>query len=778
MRTFNQQISKLIIITLTNLLIITSVFAQTPESFTYQAIVRDNSGQPLQNTSVTFQFNILQTSASGTIVYSEDQTATTNDFGLVNLQIGQGTVQSGNFSTIDWGSDTYFLNIKIDQGSGFVDMGTQQFLSVPYALFAKSAGNGGTTYTAGNGISITGNIIENTAPDQIVNITGGGATTVTGTYPNFTVSSTDNVDDADADSTNEIQALSVTGNQLSISGSGGNTVTMQVAAAGNSGDVQLNDNGAIGADPDLHWDLNDKKLVIGQDTSDGRMIIQQDPNAPDSIPILEVKNKAGQTIFVVYPDSVHIFIDDDNSKGVLKGGFAVSGRSGTKAVTNDFLLVRPDSTRIWTADSIAGFGVRDFSSGTETSYMQLTPENYFIGHESGMSLTDGLYNTFFGYKAGMSTTGGGIVSPGEYYGSNNIFIGYESGLDNTTGYNNIFVGYLSGTNNTSGVKNTFIGKSSGSTNSNGGYNTFLGYNSGTANSSGGANTFVGADCGFYNTTAYYNTCIGTYSGEFVSTGAYNTYIGSQSGHGGGTPGSYPSTFNTGLYNTALGYQSGYSNTSGDGNVFIGYKSGYNETGSNKLYIENSNSTTPLIYGEFDNDILKFNTHSTWVNHSSGISSNGLFINNTANADHWNIYQYSTGDLHLIFNGSDRGSFNQTTGAYTSLSDKSLKKNFEDLTGVLPKLDKMTPKRYNFKTQNDGDKKYIGFIAQDIKDLFPSLVSFNKESNLYMVDYAGFSVVAIEAIKEQQQRIEQQQNKINKLEKKLDELSNKIDNLKR
>ena len=83
---------------------------------------------------------------------------------------------------------------------------------------------------------------------------------------------------------------------------------------------------------------------------------------------------------------------------------------------------------------------------------------------------------------------------------------------------------------------------------------------------------------------------------------------------------------------------------------------------------------------------------------------------------------NSGDLHLIFDASDRGSFNQTSGAYTALSDKSLKKNFEDMTDVLPKIDNITPKRYNFKTQNDGDQKYMGFIAQDIKRLI-SRISF-------------------------------------------------------
>ena len=104
------------------LLVVSENFAQTPESFSYQAIIRDNTGQPMPNTAVTVQFNILQGSATGTQVYSENHSVTTNDFGLVNLEIGQGVVNSGVFSDINWGGDSYFLNVQIDQGSGFVDM--------------------------------------------------------------------------------------------------------------------------------------------------------------------------------------------------------------------------------------------------------------------------------------------------------------------------------------------------------------------------------------------------------------------------------------------------------------------------------------------------------------------------------------------------------------------------------------------------------------------------------------------------------------------------------
>ncbi len=547
-------------------------YSQAPESFTYQAIVRDNSGQPLPNTSVTFQFNILQTSTSGTLIYSEEQTATTNGFGLVNLNIGQGTVQSGTFSAIDWSSDAYFLNIQLDLGSGFVDLGTQQFISVPYALYAKSAGSGGTTYTSGNGISITGNVIENTAPDQTVTISGTGATTVSGTYPNFTVSSTDNVDDADADPTNEIQdlsqvlqqgnnagttgidmnsqdvtnahilglgndntnyvdlyygnirdywdnhgnegevltahgtsptsyvswetpnvddadsdptneiqTLSVSGNQLTISGSGGNTVTMAAGAAGNTGDVQFNNTGSLDADPDLHWDIANRKFMVGQSTDDGRMIIQQDDAAPDDIPIFEVKNKTGQTIFVVYPDSVHVFIDDSGTKGALKGGFAVSGKSGTKALTYDYLTVRPDSTRIYTGDSISGFGVRNISSGgTETGYLQLTPNNYFIGENSGINVSTGLYNSSFGYEAGRNLI----------WGNRNILLGYRSGLNIQGGNDNIFIGDSAGLNNSS-YSNVFIGNNAGQNNV--AYeNVYIGHHCGQTGASGQYNAYIGA----------------------------------------------------------------------------------------------------------------------------------------------------------------------------------------------------------------------------------------------------------------------------------------------
>ena len=115
--------------------------AQAPQGFSYQATVRNSAGQLLLNQIVLVKFNVLQNSDTGTIVYSENQTANTDDLGHINLVVGQGTTSIGTFSTINWGSGTYYLGIELNTGSGFVAMGTTQLLSVPYALYANNAGN-------------------------------------------------------------------------------------------------------------------------------------------------------------------------------------------------------------------------------------------------------------------------------------------------------------------------------------------------------------------------------------------------------------------------------------------------------------------------------------------------------------------------------------------------------------------------------------------------------------------------------------------------------------
>ena len=123
------------------LVIIINTFAQAPQGFNYQATVRNNAGALMVNQNVYFRFNIMLNSQTSLPVYSETHFAPTDDLGQVNLVIGTGTPTTGTFSSINWGNGNYFLGIELNIGNGYVAMGTTQLLSVPYALYANSAGN-------------------------------------------------------------------------------------------------------------------------------------------------------------------------------------------------------------------------------------------------------------------------------------------------------------------------------------------------------------------------------------------------------------------------------------------------------------------------------------------------------------------------------------------------------------------------------------------------------------------------------------------------------------
>ena len=121
-----------------------SSFGQAPEGFKYQAVVRDAGNFILTNQAVGMQMTIQQGSIGGTTVYQETFAPTTNNYGLVNLEIGNGTVVSGDFTTIDWSAGPYYIETAVDVngGTSYDVMGTSQLMSVPYALYAKTSGNG------------------------------------------------------------------------------------------------------------------------------------------------------------------------------------------------------------------------------------------------------------------------------------------------------------------------------------------------------------------------------------------------------------------------------------------------------------------------------------------------------------------------------------------------------------------------------------------------------------------------------------------------------------
>jgi hypothetical protein len=112
-----------------------------PNAFNYSAVARSAAGQPIVTTTIGIQISILKTSATGTSQYSENHFVNTDAFGLFNLVIGAGAIQSGSMASIDWSNDNYYLKVGMDAtgGTNFLTMGTTQLLSVPYALHSKTA---------------------------------------------------------------------------------------------------------------------------------------------------------------------------------------------------------------------------------------------------------------------------------------------------------------------------------------------------------------------------------------------------------------------------------------------------------------------------------------------------------------------------------------------------------------------------------------------------------------------------------------------------------------
>lgn len=195
-------------------------FSQGPDAFNYQAVVRNSSGEIISNQNVSFRISILQNSENGTPVYVETQSAQTNQFGLISLKIGEGTVVSGSFDPSAWGFQSHFIKIEMDDagGSAYAEIGTSPLLAVPFAFHAKTVEN-------------------------------------------------DQVDDADADATNELQTLSISGTQLTLS-DGGGTVTLPSSGGGDNwgtqtveSDATLDGNGTSSSPLSVVGDLTDNQTL-------------------------------------------------------------------------------------------------------------------------------------------------------------------------------------------------------------------------------------------------------------------------------------------------------------------------------------------------------------------------------------------------------------------------------------------------------------------------------------------------------------------------------------
>lgn len=644
------------------------------------------------------------------------------------------------FNTIDWSSGNYYLKVEVDINNlgSYAISGTSLIASVPYAVFAGNANS------------------------------------------------------ADA-----LAAMNAKAGDLLVWDG-----TKWTPTPGGSGAYQwkeLNQN---------IYATHAGNVGIGTDTPLGKLEVKGSSSDPN-VALFEVKDKNGNPIFSVYPTGVEIIYDEtapsrgakggfavsgrnstrvvkdilrvttdsttvyvSNSSGrPAKGGFAVSGRNSTRIAGNDILRVTPDSTRIYTSDPSKGFGVGQTGTRSTDSYLKMLPDNYFIGHQSGI-LTTGKYNTFFGYTAGRSNT----------TGASNIFVGYEAGKSNTEGLFNVFVGNECGKANTTGEANVFVGRQSGNSNTTGAFNVFIGELSGGGNTSGENNTFIGQGAGGSNTTGQDNIFLGRGAGTKSKTTLGNIFIGRYTGYShiegwgnifmghlaavnldngaenlimgikaGGEKG-------WGNRNVFLGAFSGQNNYVGDENVFIGSRAGINATGSNnlfigtnagadevlsnKLYITNTNTDT-LIYGDF--------------------SSKQLVINgSSANLSR---------DYNFWVNGTAGGA-----NPWFSSSDLRLKKSIQTIPNALDKVLKLRGVNFEWR-DNAKPGLNVGFIAQEVLSVVPEVVKGSEQAT-YTMDYASLSAVIVEAMKEQQKTIEQLKAENEALKKQMEEIKKLVMDMKK
>lgn len=288
------------------------------------------------------------------------------------------------------------------------------------------------------------------------------------------------------------------------------------------------------------------------------------------------------------------------------------------------------------------------------------------------------------------------------YGS--IYLGLDAGKVNHLGFDNTFIGENAGKNNQSGYDNTFLGKGAGVANNIGNANTFIGKSAGNANVSGYYNTFLGRDAGAYNLSGNNNTFIGRNSGGFHRTGDTNSFLGAESG---------------------------MMNESGTGNVFIGFKAGYYSNGNNLLFIDNSDTNVPLIWGDFDRKRVGINRIA---------KTNTLEINGTASKT--------------------------TPGNWSGIADRRLMDQVQqvDSEEMLEKVLELNAISFDLQPE-DNNISTLGFDGAELRKVRPDLVKINAEGYIEAA-YGDMDPMLVEAIKALN-------NKIESLEKENLELRSQI-----
>lgn len=650
-----------------SLLLFNSASAQAPSGFTYQSVLRDANNDLIINTTVGTQISILQTTAGGTAVYVETHTASTNANGLLTLQVGGGAVQSGTFGGIDWSAGPYFIKSETDPAGGttYTITGTQQMMSVPYALYAQSSGSSSNVnWTLNSG-----------------DITAVGTTDVIAT-----------------------SSLGVGSDLTSGFDFGANTIVLRE----NNTRILFEDSSTPGGTfPSTDW-----RLTANDQANGGENYFSID-NVTDTL--VGIKVKVNGTLAIPTPGaqlgigtdnpalSIHaksgntpsIRLEQDVSGGYSSEIWDIIANEVTFAVRNSSRLpfkISPDALSNSLVVTSTGVGV-----GTQNPLADLHVNGSLLARQATI---DTIYSTSGlplrlmarGIVAGST----GSTAPGQYASAMGSF--------------------------TSASGDASIAMGSNTT------------------ASGGSSTAMG-----YGTTA---------------SGLYSTAMGYQ-------------TTASGSYSTAMGYG---TKASGDASTAMGLfttASGFISTAMGSY--TNAPSYAETAVGSFTTTYTPAST-TAWNNAdrlfvvgngtSSSALSNAMVVLKNGNTG----IGVSAPTYTLQVNGEPAAAgYTQ----FTNYSDARLKTNISDLESSLEKIMALRPISYNYnetylKLYNDPTsltKVHKGFIAQEIKEVFPEMVgTVNIEGTEYFdLNLSNLPVYTIKAIQEQQALIQQLLQRIEHLE---------------
>lgn len=731
-----------------------NMYAQAPARMNYQAVIRDGAEKLLINSTIGMRIQIRQQSANGTIVYGEHHNITTNKNGLATLIIGSGQILTGSFSGIDWANGPYYIQAETDVngGTNYTISGTNELLSVPFALHAA---NGGVPGPAGpQGPSGAQGPI---GPQGVKGNDGTGVKIV---------GSVNTINDLNANYSGGIGDMFITQNDGQghvWDGSKWIAVGQIKGPAGPQG---------IAGPTGPQGPKGDQGIqgIAGPQGNQGPQGVKGDPGAQG---IAGPKGDAG-----------------------VQGPIGPQGPAGTYNAGNGISIA---------ANVISA---TDASTTNELQTISLSGNNLTLNQGGGTVDLGTIGNSIWSLNGNKTYYNNGFVGIGTNNPDREFHLQSVNDarmkIQSMSGANNGAEVRLLRNNNASTLlldlhpSTSFVTFADGTPWSNSGILTTL----------GGPNKLaINSDNGPLHLMTLGNTRM--YIADQGKVGIGTTTPGEKLEVAGdiritdGTPGIQFYNANTWkgyMYHDGTDLISG--NVSLQNILFQTNATTIGKLNWDGLTISRPGKSIELgspssgasYFRAMDgNQPNHLNIRSKGVSISEGGTTTsdkypfrlvqselwGLDLFNPTSEKHWEIYSNSSGSLTLYANGYLRGTFDGTTGAYTSASDARFKSNITKLEPTLIKVLSLKPARYTYLDNNPNNISSIGFIAQEVKSIFPELVNEiagPRDEGMLTVNYAGFSVLAVKAIQEQQIIIDQQTNEIKSLKQTLQQIEQRLTQL--